>query len=212
MDYVMYCTAKNKLYTILTDITRTPNKENVLANILFRVEELDDNNEDTKIIKELKDAYIYDAGLTDHQINDGIASMYTTTIKIDANVENENEIKWHHMKSGAINELIRYVKESEEKVKEDEKKWPMIDDVILNDDVKHQITQVIKFIKDKDKYIKMGCRIPHGYLLCGHSGTGKTLIARAIANECGIDIMQYSGSSFTERYVRSRPKESERYV
>ena len=212
MDYVMYCTAKNKLYTILTDITRTPNKENVLANILFRVEELDDNNEDTKIVKELKDAYIYDAGLTDHQINDGIASMYTTTIKIDANVENENEIKWHHMKTTAINELIRYVKESEEKIHEDQKKWPMIDDVILNDDVKHQITQVIKFIKDKDKYIKMGCRIPHGYLLCGHSGTGKTLIARAIANECGIDIMQYSGSSFTERYVRSRPKESERYV
>ena len=205
MDYVMYASCKNKLYTILTDITRTPNKENVLANILFRVEELDDNNEDTKIIKELKDAYIYDAGLTDHQINDGIASMYTTSIKIDANVEDENEIKWHHMKSGAINELIRYIKESEEKVHEDQKKWPMIDDVILNDDVKHQITQVIKFIKDKDKYIKMGCRIPHGYLLCGHSGTGKTLIARAIANECGIDIMQYSGSSFTERYVRSRP-------
>ena len=208
MDYIMYASCKNKLYTLLTDITRTPNKENVLANILFRVEELDDNNEDTKILKELKDAYIYDAGLTDHQINDGIASMYTTSIKIDANVENEDEIKWHHMKTTAINELIRYVKESEEKVHEDQKKWPMIDDVILNDDVKHQITQVIKFIKDKDKYIKMGCRIPHGYLLCGHSGTGKTLIARAIANECGIDIMQYSGSSFTERYVRSRTEES----
>ena len=208
MNYMMYATAKNKLYTILTDITRTPNKENVLANILFKVEELDENNEDVKIVKELKDAYIYDAGLTDHQINDGIASMYTTSIKIDANVEDENEIKWHHMKSGAINELIRYVKESEEKVHEYQKKWPMIDDVILNDDVKHQITQVIKFIKDKDKYIKMGCRIPHGYLLCGHSGTGKTLIARAIANECGIDIMQYSGSSFTERYVRSRAEES----
>ena len=205
MDYVMYASCKNKLYTILTDITRTPNKENVLANILFRVEELDDNNEDAKMLKELKDAYIYDAGLTDHQINDGIASMYTTSIKIDANVENEDEIKWHHMKTTAINELIRYVKKSEEKVHEDEKKWPMIDDVILNDDVKHQITQVIKFIKDKDKYIKMGCRIPHGYLLCGHSGTGKTLIAKAIANECGVDIMQYSGSSFTERYVRSRP-------
>ena len=208
MNYMMYASCKNKLYTILTDITRTPNKENVLANILFRVEELDENNEDVKIVKELKDAYIYDAGLTDHQINDGIASMYTTSIKIDANVEDENEIKWHHMKSGAINELIRYVKESEEKVHEGEKKWPMIDDVILNDDVKHQITQVIKFIKDKDKYIKMGCRIPHGYLLCGHSGTGKTLITKAIANECGVDIMQYSGSSFTERYVRSRTEES----
>ena len=149
MDYVMYCTAKNKLYTILTDITRTPNKENVLANILFRVEELDENNEDTKMIKELKDAYIYDAGLTDHQINDGIASMYTTSIKINANVENENEIKWHHMKSGAINELIRYVKESEEKVKENEKKWPMIDDVIMPEETKREITQVMRFIKNR---------------------------------------------------------------
>ena len=118
MNYMMYASCKNKLYTILTDITRTPNKENVLANILFRVEELDDNNEDTKMIKELKDAYVYDSGLTDHQINDGIASMCTTTIKIDADVEDEDEIKWHHMKSGAINELIRYVKESEEKVHE----------------------------------------------------------------------------------------------
>ena len=93
MNYMMYASCKNKLYTILTDITRTPNKENVLANILFRVEELDDNNEDTKMLKELKDAYIYDAGLTDHQINDGIASMCTTSIKINANVENEDEIK-----------------------------------------------------------------------------------------------------------------------
>ena len=107
MDYVMYCTAKNKLYTILTDITRTPNKENVLANILFKVEELDENNEDVKIVKELKNMYIYDSGLTDHQINDGVASMYTTSIKIDADVEDEEEIKWHHMKTTAINELIR---------------------------------------------------------------------------------------------------------
>ena len=208
MDYMMYATAKNKLYSIYTDIKRGENKENVLVDILFRVEEWDGTNEDTKILKELKNMYIYDPGLTDHQINDGVANMYATTIKVDADVEDEDEIKWHHMKSGAINELIRYVHESEEKVHEYQKKWPMIDAVILNDDVKHQITQVIKFIKDKDKYIKIGCRIPHGYLLCGHSGTGKTLIARAIANECGIDIMQYSGSSFTERYVRSRTEES----
>ena len=38
MDYVMYCTAKNKLYSIYTDITRSENKENVLVDILFRVE------------------------------------------------------------------------------------------------------------------------------------------------------------------------------
>ena len=206
MDYVMYASCKNKLYTILTDITRTPNKENVLANILFRVEELDENNEDTKIVKELKDAYIYDAGLTDHQINDGIASMYTTSIKIDANVENE-DIKWHHMKGGAINELIRYVKESEEKVKENQKKWPMIDDVILNDDVKHQITQMMRFIKNKEKYEAIGARIPKNVLLYGKPGTGKSMIAKAISNECNVHFMYRAGSEFARRYVGDSPKE-----
>ena len=206
MDYVMYCTAKNKLYTILTDITRTPNKENVLANILFRVEELDENNEDVKIVKELKDAYIYDAGLTDHQINDGIASMYTTSIKIDANVEDENEIKWHHMKSRAINELIRYVKESEEKVKENEKKWPMIDDVIMPEETKREITQVMRFIKNRKKYEEIGARIPKNTLLYGKPGTGKTLIAKAISNECGVNFIFRAGSDFAERYVGDTPK------
>lgn len=206
MDYVMYCTAKNKLYTLLTDITRTPNKENVLANILFRVEELDDNNEDTKIIKELKDAYIYDSGLTDHQINDGIASMYTTTIKIDANVENEDEIKWHHMKTTAINELIRYVKESEEKVHEDQKKWPMIDDVIMPEETKREITQVMRFIKNRKKYEAIGARIPKNTLLYGKPGTGKTLIAKAISNECGVNFIFRAGSDFAERYVGDTPK------
>ena len=207
MDYVMYCTAKNKLYTILTDITRTPNKENVLANILFRVEELDDNNEDTKIVKELKDAYIYDAGLTDHQINDGIASMYTTTIKIDANVENEDEIKWHHMKNTAINELIRYVKESEEKVKEDEKKWPMIDDVIMPEETKREVTQMMRFIRKREKYEAIGARIPKNILLYGKPGTGKSMIAKAISNECNVHFMYRAGSEFARRYVGDSPKE-----
>ena len=207
MDYVMYCTAKNKLYTILTDITRTPNKENVLANILFRVEELDDNNEDVKIVKELKDAYIYDAGLTDHQINDGIASMYTTSIKIDANVEDENEIKWHHMKSGAINELIRYVKESEEKVHEDQKKWPMIDDVIMPEETKREVTQMMRFIRKREKYEAIGARIPKNILLYGKPGTGKSMIAKAISNECNVHFMYRAGSEFARRYVGDSPKE-----
>ena len=207
MDYVMYCTAKNKLYSIYTDITRSENKENVLVDILFRVEELDENNEDVNIVKELKDAYIYDAGLTDHQINDGIASMYTTSIKIDANVEDENEIKWHHMKSGAINELIRYVKESEEKVKEDEKKWPMIDDVIMPEETKREVTQMMRFIRKREKYEAIGARIPKNILLYGKPGTGKSMIAKAISNECNVHFMYRAGSEFARRYVGDSPKE-----
>ena len=207
MDYVMYCTAKNKLYTILTDITRTPNKENVLVDILFRVEELDDNNEDTKVVKELKNMYVYDPGLTDHQINDGVASMYTTTIKVDANVEDEDEIKWHHMKNTAINELIRYVKESEEKVKKDEKKWPMIDDVIMPEETKREVTQMMRFIRKREKYEAIGARIPKNILLYGKPGTGKSMIAKAISNECNVHFMYRAGSEFARRYVGDSPKE-----
>ena len=204
MNYIMYATAKNKLYSIYTDIKRGENKENVLVDILFRVEELDGNNEDTKILKELKNMYIYDPGLTDHQINDGVANMYATTIKVDADVE--DEIKWHHMKSGAINEVIRYVKESEEKVKEDEKKWPMIDDVIMPEETKREITQVMRFIKNRKKYEEIGARIPKNTLLYGKPGTGKTLIAKAISNECGVNFIFRAGSDFAERYVGDTPK------
>ena len=207
MNYIMYASCKNKLYTILTDITRIPNKENVLANILFRVEELDNNNEDTKMLKELKDAYIYDSGLTDYQINDAIAKMCTTSIKIDADVENEDEIKWHHMKSRAINELIRYMKESEEKVHEGEKKWPMIDDVIMPEETKREITQMMRFIRKREKYEAIGARIPKNILLYGKPGTGKSMIAKAISNECNVHFMYRAGSEFARRYVGDSPKE-----
>ena len=206
MDYVMYCTAKNKLYSIYTDITRSENKENVLVDILFRVEELDDNNEETKVVKELKNMYVYDPGLTDHQINDGVANMYATTIKVDADVEDEDEIEWHHMKSRAINEVIRYVKESEEKVKEGEKKLRMIDDVIMPEETKREITQVMRFIKNRKKYEEIGARIPKNTLLYGKPGTGKTLIAKAISNECGVNFIFRAGSDFAERYVGDTPK------
>ena len=207
MNYIMYATAKNKLYSIYTDIKRGENKENVLVDILFRVEELDGNNEDTKVNKELKNMYIYDPGLTDHQINDGVANMYATTIKVDADVEDEDEIKWHHMKSGAINEVIRYVKESEEKVKEDQKKWPMIDDVIMPEETKREVTQMMRFIRKREKYEAIGARIPKNILLYGKPGTGKSMIAKAISNECNVHFMYRAGSEFARRYVGDSPKE-----
>ena len=207
MNYIMYGTAKNKLYSIYTDIKRGENKENVLVDILFRVEELDGNNEDTKILKELKNMYIYDPGLTDHQINDGVANMYATTIKVDADVEDEDGIKWHHMKGAAINELIRYVKESEEKVKENEKKWPMIDDVIMPEETKREVTQMMRFIRKREKYEAIGARIPKNILLYGEPGTGKSMIAKAISNECNVHFMYRAGSEFARRYVGDSPKE-----
>ena len=150
--------------------------------------------------------YVYDPGLTDHQINDGVANMYATTIKVDADVEDEDEIKWHHVKYTAINELIKYVKESEEKVHEGEKKWPMINDVIMPEETKREITQMMRFIRKREKYEAIRARIPKNVLLYGKPGTGKSMIAKAISNECNVHFMYRAGSEFARRYVGDSPK------
>lgn len=57
------------------------------------------------------------------------------------------------------------------------------------------------FLKNSEKYVKMGARIPRGALLTGPPGTGKTLLARACAGEAGVPFFYVSGSEFIEKYV-----------
>jgi len=56
-------------------------------------------------------------------------------------------------------------------------------------------------LKNPDKYIEMGAKIPKGALLTGPPGTGKTLLARACAGEAGVPFFYVSGSEFVEKYV-----------
>jgi len=59
----------------------------------------------------------------------------------------------------------------------------------------------VDFLKNPDKYIEMGAKIPKGALLTGPPGTGKTLLARACAGEAGVPFFYVSGSEFVEKYV-----------
>jgi cell division protease FtsH len=61
--------------------------------------------------------------------------------------------------------------------------------------------EIVDFLKDPKKYIKMGARIPKGILLVGPPGTGKTLLAKAIAGEAGVPFLSMSGSEFVEMFV-----------
>ncbi len=75
------------------------------------------------------------------------------------------------------------------------------DDVAGIDEAKAELTEIVDFLKNPDKYLKLGGRIPRGVLLSGQPGTGKTLLARAVAGEAGVPFFQMSASEFVEMIV-----------
>ena len=74
-------------------------------------------------------------------------------------------------------------------------------DVAGIDEAKEELTEIIDFLKDPKKFTRLGGRIPKGVLLMGGPGTGKTLLARAIAGEAGVPFYSISGSDFVEMFV-----------
>jgi cell division protease FtsH len=74
-------------------------------------------------------------------------------------------------------------------------------DVAGCDEAKEEVFEIVDFLKDPQKFQKLGGRIPHGILLVGPPGTGKTLLARAIAGEAKVPFFSISGSDFVEMFV-----------
>ena len=74
-------------------------------------------------------------------------------------------------------------------------------DVAGADEEKHELEEIVDFLKNPKKYTEIGARIPKGVLLLGPPGTGKTLLARAVAGEAGCPFFSISGSDFVEMFV-----------
>ncbi len=87
----------------------------------------------------------------------------------------------------------RLMTDSQEKV--------TFEDVAGIDEAKEELQEIIEFLRDPKKYTRLGGRIPKGVLLVGSPGTGKTLLARAIAGEAGVPFFSISGSDFVEMFV-----------
>jgi cell division protease FtsH len=75
------------------------------------------------------------------------------------------------------------------------------DEVAGIDEAKEELEEIVEFLKDPQKYSRLGGKIPKGALLVGPPGTGKTLLARAIAGEAGVPFFTISGSDFVEMFV-----------
>jgi cell division protease FtsH len=96
---------------------------------------------------------------------------------------------------GGIMDITNLNKNTEENIKIG------FSNVAGNDEAKESVKDIVDFLKDPDKYLRYGARMPRGVLFYGPPGTGKTLMAKAVAGEAGVPFYAMSGSDFVQVYV-----------
>ncbi|NLZ92661.1 MAG: ATP-dependent metallopeptidase FtsH/Yme1/Tma family protein [Firmicutes bacterium] len=101
---------------------------------------------------------------------------------------------------GGGNRVMNFGK-SRARLHDSSRKRVSFDDVAGADEEKYELVEIVEFLKDPRKFVELGARIPKGVLLVGRPGTGKTLLARAVAGEAGVPFFSISGSDFVEMFV-----------
>lgn len=103
--------------------------------------------------------------------------------------------------SGGPQGALSFTKSKAKVYVEDEGTKVTFDDVAGVEEAKAELTEIVEFLKNPDRYKNIGARIPRGVLLVGPPGTGKTLMAKAVAGEAGVLFFSISGSEFVELFV-----------
>lgn len=102
---------------------------------------------------------------------------------------------------GGNNKTMTFGKSKARVIEANEKSKVTFKDVAGVDEEKEELQEIVEFLKSPKKFTDMGARIPKGVLLVGHPGTGKTLLAKAVAGEAGVPFFIISGSDFVEMFV-----------
>lgn len=102
---------------------------------------------------------------------------------------------------GGAGGLVSTMERSGARVFKEERIEISFADVAGVDEAKEELTEIVQFLKEPERYNKLGGRLPKGILLVGPPGTGKTLLARAVAGEASVPFYSISGSEFVELYV-----------
>ncbi|MGM0471483.1 MAG: ATP-dependent zinc metalloprotease FtsH [Bacillota bacterium] len=102
---------------------------------------------------------------------------------------------------GGGNKMMSFGKNKARRHDEEDKDQVTFDDVANYEEIKEELVEVVEFLKNPDKFSRLGAEIPKGVLLVGPPGTGKTLMARAVAGEAGVPFYIISGSDFVEMFV-----------
>jgi cell division protease FtsH len=110
---------------------------------------------------------------------------------------------WRMMRSvrGSQDQALSFGRSRARVVRDMERPQVTFADVAGAEEAKQELAEVVEFLKEPDKFIRLGARIPKGVLMVGPPGTGKTLMARAVAGEAGVPFFSISGSEFVEMFV-----------
>ncbi len=106
---------------------------------------------------------------------------------------------WMYSRSGGMNALN--LGRSQPRIWDESTDKITFKEVAGVDEAVHELREIVAFLKDRDRYGKLGARIPKGVLLSGPPGTGKTLLAKATAGEAGVPFFSLSGADFVEMFV-----------
>jgi cell division protease FtsH len=108
---------------------------------------------------------------------------------------------FRQMQSGGGNSIFGFGRSRAKNLNDTNRPTVTFDDVAGVDEAKEDLAEVVQFLREPEKFVQVGARIPKGVLMVGPPGTGKTLLARAVAGEAGVPFFHISGSEFVEMFV-----------
>ena len=150
-------------------------------------------------------------GITAEDLNDNLVvqdnSMWNTLLSLAFTVGPVLLLLWfftrgfRQMQGGGGNNIFGFGRSRARNLTDANRPTVTFDDVAGVEEAKLELAEVVQFLREPEKFVQVGARIPKGVLMVGPPGTGKTLLARAVAGEAGVPFFHISGSEFVEMFV-----------